>query len=748
MIPTRIFFCLFCLSISVQLLLNTRGAQAQVVIKDRIDVAPVKKQLASQATTTYVTPTSGLVRITYTWAERSIASSWVKLDETIHTLENRSFHLHTPTETFSDALEDKLGYDLYDQYHYSDLGDWSSQNCIDGWSDNPHSLAEEYQVRVSQYIPVPEKDETTIIGFVDANTELSFEFGIESSLVQPTTQYEVSSDSANWSYFIQYIAPPHIPDGAPGNSQIPSSEWCPYGYLTGTAVNDHFPIARYSDVYKVYVGTVPLEYEIIPEADTLYVADATKLQLRDLSEEATDPNELLTLSLSDPSLGHFALVDIDENGFEFTVDSSSVLTDIPFKDLDSLDTNSDRYVAFVARPIGEGANKQGNISVSNSSSDSTNTIQIFAAFSDTPEDIVGYGKVEVRAPRVEILRADSTTANHLRIAKWENAYDDPFGNPPMVINDGDENSFIQKDTARFIIKVTDPSRNTSDVVQDFINVNIETLTPDSTEDASHSIRLGERIGEEDSGVFYSPPQLLVSQDVTTLPDDLLTANNGMAIFMNAGEPGEEVMDNASTDPTHKAQVGGLVKVSYNDVTTSASVCDPDEIRQVNLRFTIFEEPYMDTGFENSSGQEIMGVAGEFDWEGKDTSIPFEDAYAAYLANPNVPSEAYLNTSVPRSQRGEKTTEFGELDENDFKSGMDQEPGASWGAVFHEDELESLITQTKIAWAQACLVIDVVSISPRVKPPKTVMETAFFFLTGGLTLLSMSLMCLKLPMILK
>ena len=160
-----------------------------------------------------------------------------------------------------------------------------------------------------------------------------------------------------------------------------------------------------------------------------------------------------------------------------------------------------------------------------------------------------------------------------------------------------------------------------------------------------------------------------------------------------------VKDDESTDPTHIATVGGSVSVRYDGpsgipATGAASVCDPAEIKEVALNFIIFDEPYLDEGFIDSNQEFVAGVAGEFDWEGKDYSIPFADAYAAYLANPNVPSEAYIDFSTSPAERAGVTP----------KPGTEQKTGSSWGAVFSSTELPALADKIAATWAQACLTV--------------------------------------------
>lgn len=313
--------------------------------------------------------------------------------------------------------------------------------------------------------------------------------------------------------------------------------------------------------------------------------------------------------------------------------------------------------------------------------------------------------------------SEMETTNNLDIGHWENAYELDSdgslvlvdGNP--VVKNEDADNFVIADADRFYVQVTDPGANIPDPdgnpVQNFITVLLETLTSDGTSDElPQTIVLGE--SDVDTGVFVSGPQLLVTQNVDTLPDDGFEANNSMASFMDAYEAyalaeglpiAGTVKNDEATDPTHIATVGGSVEVRYDSpagsaATGSASVCDPAEIKEVALNFIIVDEPYLDEGFIDSNQEYVAGVSGEFDWEGKDYSIPFEDAYAAYLANPNVPSEAYIDFSTPPEERAGVTP----------KPGTEQKTGSSWGAVFSSSELPVLAEKIATTWAQACITV--------------------------------------------
>ena len=306
----------------------------------------------------------------------------------------------------------------------------------------------------------------------------------------------------------------------------------------------------------------------------------------------------------------------------------------------------------------------------------------------------------------------------LDIGHWESAYalnsDGSLllidGNP--VVKNEDEDSFISADPDRFYVQVIDAEANMPDPegnpVINFITIDLETERPDGTPDEGpQTVVLAE--DSPDSGIFVSGPQLLVTQDTDLLPDDGFEANNQMGLWgqlyedyaVDAGLPlAGTVADDEATDPTHKATVGGQVQVNYTDpmggqYTETASVCNPDEIKHVRLNFFFISEPFVDGGFINSNGEYVAGVDGEFDWEGRDYSLGYGDAYTSYMANPNVPSEAYIDFSALPEERAGVVP----------KSGDEQRTGAAWGFIWSAFPVQEAMGKMASMWAQACVTFE-------------------------------------------
>lgn len=344
---------------------------------------------------------------------------------------------------------------------------------------------------------------------------------------------------------------------------------------------------------------------------------------------------------------------------------------------------------------------------------------------------VGYSSGTGGGPDISFLVENPTTneleaTDFLEIGHWENAYELESdgsltlvnGNP--VVKNDDSDNFITADPDRFYVQVIDPDANIPDPdgnpVQDFITIQLETLTPEGvTDEVPQTLVLGE--SDVDTGIFVSAPQLLVTREIdpslNPLLDDEFEANNNMSSFMDAYEAYAQdqglplagtVKDNDATDPTHRVGVGWEVAVHYTgsssaEETQVASVCNPSDIKEIEVRTYIFDEPYIDEGFFDSNQEFVAGVAGEFDWEGKNYDIPFEDAYAAYLANPNVPSEAYIDFSTSPEERAGVTP----------KPGNEQKSGSSWGPVSSGQVLNWGNKAIRV-WAQACININVKFVS--------------------------------------
>ena len=706
LISSKIFHRVLCLLL---LLLFCIGElRAQVVIKDRVEVEKnVKHQLNASSLTV---PSDGLVRIRYTYAERS-GPSWINDCSTKYTLAGRTFRLNTPNGTIQDVVENRLGDDTASPIWYNtiDNDDLSEQDCIDGWSDPGNSDLFLACARVSHYIPVNDKPNTRIVGSLSAGDLLTFDFDVEGEIRQPHSVTEVLNDGVNWSYSIDYIGPQQIPPGAP-QPNFDLSEDCPRGYWTLLGSFNY--IERYSDRIRLQIETVDLDFEIIPEDDIVYEGSGTRLAL---STDLTGFTENLNLKVSDPTQGYLALMEVDENGFENLVEQGEELLNIPFADVEENSTTN-RFVLFVAGELPAGK-QAGNFFGENSVIQNEPNVQLFAYLFAEPDVVVGYGELEVKKPEPKILSYDAdlndyTEASFLEIGLWENGFVADASGVPIetgglleILNDED-GSFVTEDASRFIIEVTDPSKDEDELSREFISVSVKSLDTDGDLlDEEHVIKLGET--GNNTGVFRSAPQLMVLDNMVTQvdepdliqnpggyvdQDDQFAAHNGMNLLEGYDGYVGIAADEVESDPTHKGEISGSFVVEYNGRSEEAVICDPANVKHLDLRITVFNEPFEDFGYvtKDSNGDDVLvGYRnGVFDWEGKG------EIDAATALSQGKASERYKDFYFSGAGAARLTT-FSEMS-------IANTPATVRGPVIPQATLKAHVDIAKVLWSQACV----------------------------------------------
>lgn len=192
-------------------------------------------------------------------------------------------------------------------------------------------------------------------------------------------------------------------------------------------------------------------------------------------------------------------------------------------------------------------------------------------------------KANVKIAEVNLLDATAMKADHVQIARWDNA------NGGSKINPKIKDTFIQEDPEKFFTQVKDP--DPPDPTK--ATVRIKTLKKDKTD---HNPEVVFEIDVKALPVFEMPtkPQMLMSDKV----DDE---------FKKADDTGK-VNDDAKNDRTYIAECEGIVRVKYKlkDNTEREfdfPICDPEpkEIREIKIHFifpstdgTILTgEPYID-----------------------------------------------------------------------------------------------------------------------------------------------------------
>ena len=238
----------------------------------------------------------------------------------------------------------------------------------------------------------------------------------------------------------------------------------------------------------------------------------------------------------------------------------------------------------------------------------------------------------------------------LQVARWDNAY---TGAASDVRNNADPDNFVEQDPSRFYLRISDPNANTNAGVADTIHARIGTVTAAmGINDDMTDIELFETA--VNSGEFLSRSQILTSNrlDSIVLPcaagslnceDDEFRAHDG-------APGGGPVADNALNDRTHRVDIEGKVRVLYrpvgetSDLGWNIDVCNrnPDERRQVFIRFIAFLEPFQNDGIDGVPNTNDTGE-GNTDASGNPI-FDYTDTNSNGRQDVGEPSEPYLDIS--------------------------------------------------------------------------------------------------------
>jgi hypothetical protein len=242
----------------------------------------------------------------------------------------------------------------------------------------------------------------------------------------------------------------------------------------------------------------------------------------------------------------------------------------------------------------------------------------------------------------------------VQVARWDNAYlaaVPPAA--PAVRNNADPDNFVEQDPSRFYLRIADANANTSASGIDTIRVRIGTLDAAmAVNDDYTEIDLTETA--VNSGEFLSRSQFLTSNrlDTAMLPcaagsvnceDDEFRAHDGSA-------GGSLIADNTLNDRTHRIDIEGKVRVLYrpagetSDLGWNIDVCNrnPDERRQVLIRFIAFREPFLNDGIDGVPG---TSDTGEGNTDGFGNPIfDYTDTNTNGRHDVGEPSEKYLDIS--------------------------------------------------------------------------------------------------------
>lgn len=168
------------------------------------------------------------------------------------------------------------------------------------------------------------------------------------------------------------------------------------------------------------------------------------------------------------------------------------------------------------------------------------------------------GKVAIEFPVIQIIGPQNSVLQSLCIAKWETAFDETANGPTL------KSGFPGSDPDSFRIRVFDPARtNEATLYASFATIHEEeTYSDASTREPLYPVS---------PGVFVSHPMILVS----THDDDAYPLGG--------------VADEAEGDLTHRAMLGGVARVYYEDTECPAlevPVPAPSDLRTIALKGVI------------------------------------------------------------------------------------------------------------------------------------------------------------------
>lgn len=194
----------------------------------------------------------------------------------------------------------------------------------------------------------------------------------------------------------------------------------------------------------------------------------------------------------------------------------------------------------------------------------TMTVTISQGWGGMAADAKG-GGLDGGKPMIEILNVYQKPTTSLRVAKWENA----FQNNKATIDTGPrpqprlEPDFNYRDPDRFYVKVEDLAEK-----KDTIVVNIQTKGPNKDYN-NPTVELDLKKNGVFKGIYESEPMLLMS-DAT---DD--------------SEPINGVANNAKNDLSYIVSLGGTVVVNYDQKTAEAKV---PKVKEVDVAVAVLNDP--------------------------------------------------------------------------------------------------------------------------------------------------------------
>ena len=250
--------------------------------------------------------------------------------------------------------------------------------------------------------------------------------------------------------------------------------------------------------------------------------------------------------------------------------------------------------------------------------------------------------------KVDYLDATRSVTDSLRVSRWDSAYRAP---PSLTVFNRIEtdSNLVDRDERRFFIRLTNANANLDPAAIETVSVALGSLFGGGGENDDYTTVDLMETGVS-TGIFESRSQLLMSPDLPAAdsPDDDYAVHDGVA---------GTIIDDVRGDRTHRTTARGSLAVRYAPVGMPAvedtlAVCGGSPVRRktVVVRVIVFNEPFTDA--DGSGGF----TAGD----------PF----------------------------------------------LDLTLDGAWGPVASGATVTNEIERAKVAWAQACISVDLEPGSPR------------------------------------
>jgi hypothetical protein len=280
-----------------------------------------------------------------------------------------------------------------------------------------------------------------------------------------------------------------------------------------------------------------------------------------------------------------------------------------------------------------------------------------------------------------VIGAGDLPAYAVRVARWDSGYDAANA----VRNNPDPDNFVDRDPSRLYLRVRDPSANKDPAVVEHITAQLGTMTAaNAIDDNPTDVTLDETAAG--SGEFVSRSQVLTTPDLPGVApvatDDGFRAHDGVA---------GTVADDTVGDRTHRTTLDGALRLQYKpggaatSKTWDTPVCTrtPEERRKVELKVTVFNEPFNNVGYDHDANPATPPVGAGLDPMTGKPKFDYNDTNMNGQHDAGEASEPFLDLS---------------------SGAVVYATVGSRGGVVDQVHVNAQLARANIAWMQACIKI--------------------------------------------